>query len=130
MINKLIQTIQNRSFIRFVIVGCINTLNYYILYVLFMSLGGLYIISHSAAFIISMVGSFYLNCYFTYRTKPTFAKFFQFPLTYVVNYSVSTFSLFLLVDLLHFNEFLAPLIAAIIPIPFTYIISKIILEKE
>ncbi|RYG72975.1 GtrA family protein [Lentibacillus lipolyticus] len=120
--------IQNKSFVRFVIVGCINTLNYYILYVLLMSLGSPYIISHSLAFGISMVGSFYLNCYFTYRTKPTFAKFFQFPLTYVVNYSVSTLSLYVLVDLLQFSEFLAPLIAAVIPIPFTYMISKIILE--
>ncbi|GAA0435210.1 GtrA family protein [Lentibacillus halophilus] len=129
MISRLIHLIQTRAFIRFVIVGCINTLTYYTLYVLFMSLGGLYIINHSAAFVISMVGSFYWNCYFTYRTKPTLAKFFQFPLTYVVNYSVSTLSLYVLIDLLQFSEFLSPLIAAIIPIPFTFIISRFILVK-
>ncbi|WP_284139003.1 GtrA family protein [Virgibacillus sp. LDC-1] len=117
------------SFLRFVIVGFINTGNYYILYVLLMSMNIAYIYSHSIAFVLSMIGSFYLNCYFTYKTKPTFKKFFQFPLTYVVNYSVSTFSLFILVGILNLNEFAAPLIAAVIPIPFTFIISKKILTR-
>lgn len=89
-----------------------------------------YIVSHTVAFIISMVGSFYLNCYFTYKTKPTLRKFFQFPMTYVVNYTVTTLSLYLLIDMFDINEFIAPLIAAIIPIPFTYIVSKWILVRD
>lgn len=120
----------HQSFLRFVIVGFINTFNYYVLYLLLLFLNNPYIISHTIAFVISMIGSFYLNCYFTYQTKPTFKKFFQFPLTYVVNYTVTTVSLFLLVDLLSLNEFVAPLIAAILPIPFTYLISKWILVKK
>ena len=117
------------SFFRFVIVGFINTFNYYLLYLILLWLNGGYLFSHSFAFVISMIGSFYLNCYFTYQTKPTFKKFFQFPLTYVINYSVSTASLFLLVDMMQLNEFFAPLIAAVIPIPFTYLVSKWILAK-
>lgn len=118
-----------QSFLRFVIVGVINTLNYYLIYILLLSLNVPYIGSHSIAFGISMIGSFYLNCYFTYKTKPTFKKFFQFPLTYVVNYSVTTSSLYIIVDLLHMNIFIAPLISFILPIPFTYIVSKWILDK-
>ncbi len=119
----------NPSFTRFVIVGFINTFNYYVLYIILMSLNVPYILSHSSAFVISMIGSFYLNCYFTYKTKPTFKKFFQFPMTYVVNYSVTTISLFLFIDILNMNEFVAPLLASIIPIPFTYIVSKWILQR-
>lgn len=119
----------NPSFARFVIVGFINTFNYYLLYIILMSLNVPYILSHSSAFIISMIGSFYLNCYFTYKTKPTFKKFFQFPMTYVVNYSVTTISLFLFIDILNMNEFVAPLLASIIPIPFTYMVSKWILHR-
>ncbi|RWR08077.1 GtrA family protein [Siminovitchia fortis] len=120
----------NPSFTRFVIVGFINTFNYYLLYIILMSLNVPYILSHSSAFVISMIGSFYLNCYFTYKTKPTFKKFFQFPMTYVVNYSVTTISLFLFVDILNMNEFVAPLLASIIPIPFTYMVSKWILQGK
>ncbi len=119
----------NSSFFRFIVVGFINTANYYLLYLIFITFNITYIISHSVAFLISMVGSFYLNCYFTYKTKPSLKKFFQFPLTYVVNYIVTTSSLFILVSLLNLNELIAPLIASVIPIPFTYLVSKWILNK-
>lgn len=118
-----------RSFIRFAVVGVINTINYYTIYLLLMYLDIVYLISHSAAFIISMVGSYFLNCYFTYKTKPTLKKFLQFPLTYVVNYTVSTSSLFIFVDLFKMNEFIAPFISMLLPIPFTYLTSKWILTK-
>lgn len=126
-INELF--IKYRSFIRFVIVGCINTLHYYLFYLFLIYMGAGYLLSHSVAFIISMVGSFYLNCYYTYKVKPTLKKFIQFPMTYVVNYSVSTLSLFIIVDLLHMNEFIAPIISLLLPIPFTYLVSKWILDK-
>ncbi|MGF7012926.1 GtrA family protein [Ornithinibacillus bavariensis] len=120
-----------KTFIRFVIVGFINTFNYYIIYLFFLVIiNSPYIISHSLGYLISMVGSFYLNCYFTYKTKPTLKKFLQFPLTYIVNYSVTTFSLFIFVDLLNWGEFFAPLLASIIPIPFTFILSKWILTNK
>lgn len=118
-----------QAFIRFIIVGIINTLNYYTLYIILMYFNNPYIISHTLAFVISMIGSFYLNCYFTYKTKPTVKKFFQFPMTYIVNYSVTTLSLYILIDVLNLNEFIAPLIAAILPIPITYMVSKWILVK-
>ncbi|WP_051359442.1 GtrA family protein [Paucisalibacillus globulus] len=118
-----------QSFIRFILVGIVNTFNYYILYLLFMAVSIPYIFSHTVAFVISMIGSFYLNCYFTYKTKPTLKKFFQFPITYIVNYSVTTISLYVLVDLFMLNEFIAPLISAVIPIPFTYLVSRWVLTK-
>lgn len=120
---------KHQAFLRFVVVGVINTFNYYVIYLLLLYMGLPYIAGHSIAFGLSMIGSFYLNCYFTYKTKPSLKKFFQFPLTYVVNYSVTTLSLFVLVDLLHLNLFVAPIIASILPIPFTYLISKWILDK-
>ncbi|MEC2158532.1 GtrA family protein [Virgibacillus halodenitrificans] len=120
---------KHQSFCRFVIVGFINTFNYYLLYVILMNLDNIYIVSHTIAFVLSMIGSFYLNCYFTYQTRPTFKKFFQFPMTYVVNYSVTTLSLYFLIGIFNIDEFIAPLIAAIIPIPFTFMVSKWILTK-
>lgn len=123
--------IDKSAILRFIIVGCINTLNYYVIYLFFLMVLDLpYIFSHSLGFGISMVGSFYLNCYFTYKTKPTFKKFMQFPLTYVVNYTVSTGSLYLFVDIFHFGELFAPIIASLLPIPFTFIISKWILTNK
>ncbi|MBX0316842.1 GtrA family protein [Planomicrobium glaciei] len=116
---------------RFVLVGFMNTANYYILYLIFIHLASLpYLISHLSAFLISMIGSFYLNSYFTYKVKPTLKKFLQYPLTYVVNISVSTLALILLVDILGLNENISPLIAQGITIPATFFVSKKVLTND
>lgn len=119
----------NTEIVRFILVGVTNTLNYYVLYLLFLKLFSLnYMISHIIAFILSMIGSFFLNSYFTYRTKPTWKKFIQFPLTYVVNITVTSIGVYLLVDVLGLNETISPLIASVGAIPFTFIIAKKILK--
>lgn len=121
----------SHSTVKFIIVGFINTFHYYCWYLLFTSVFSIYyIFSHWLAFLISMVGSFYLNTYFTFRSKPSWKKFFQFPLTYVVNIVVSTSALFILREYLHIGNKFAPLIAAGFAIPFTYMISRKILKTE
>lgn len=120
----------NGEVLRFIIVGFMNTGNYYLLYLLFLHVFSWnYMLSHILAFLISMVGSFFLNSYFTYKTKPTWKKFMQFPLTYVVNISVTTASIYILVDVLGLNETTSPLLASLIAIPFTFLISKKILKS-
>lgn len=117
----------NRVF-RFVIVGGINTINYYVLYLFFIHLIKFnYLISHVLAFLLSMVGSFFLNTFYTYQTKPTLKKFFQFPMTYVLNISITSFSVYVLVDLLKWDKNISPLVASLFAIPFTYLLSKKIL---
>ena len=116
---------------RFVIVGFINTFNYYALYLLFTVLFSFYYMwSHLIAFIVSMIGSFFLNTYFTYKTKPSLKKFFQFPFTYVVNVTITTSTLYVLVDLLKFNNRIAPLLASLLAIPFTFVVSRKILKQD
>lgn len=123
------ESLRNET-IRFILVGFFNTFHYYLWYLLFTEICNLYyIFSHWAAFVISMVTSFYLNSYFTYRVKPTFKKFFQFPLTYVVNIVVSTSALYILKEWLTFDHKLAPLLASGIAIPFTFLVSRRILKS-
>lgn len=116
---------------KFIVVGVFNTIHYYGWYMLFTELLSIhYLVAHWSAFLISMIGSFYLNTYFTYQSKPSWKKFFQFPLTYVVNISVSTLALYLLTEIFHIDNKVAPLIASSAAIPFTFIISKKILKTE
>jgi putative flippase GtrA len=86
--------------------------------------------AHVVSFLISMVGSFYLNSYFTYKIKPTLKKFLQFPLTYIINITVSSAAIYIFVVLLNLDENLSPLLASVLAIPFTFVISKLILTKE
>jgi len=120
-----------KQVIKFGIVGVINTLDYYLLYLFFQSVLSIYYLyAHIISFLISMVGSFYMNSYFTYKTKPTLKKFLQFPLTYVVNIVVSTSAIYILVDLMKLNQKVSPILASLIAIPFTFTLSRYILTKK
>ncbi|EKU50459.1 GtrA family protein [Staphylococcus massiliensis] len=115
--------------IRFIIVGGLNTLNYYIVYLLLLHIFHIhYLVSHVTGFLVSFVISYYLNCYFVYKVKPTLKKFLAFPLTQVVNMGVQTGLIFIFVHYLHLNESIAPFAGLIITIPITYILSKFILK--
>jgi len=112
--------------IRFGLVGVVNTGTYYLLYLLF-TLFLPYLVAHVCAFMISMVGSYFLNCYFTFRIRPTLKKFLLFPLSNATNFVVQSVGLYVLVSLLHMNHIVAPLLAAAVAIPITFVIAKLIL---
>lgn len=124
---KLTQT--HFEIIKFIIVGGINTLNYYIVYLLLLKLIGInYLISHITGFVVSFVISYYLNCYFVYKVKPTWKKFIQFPLTQVVNMGMQTVLLYIFVQWFHISSVIAPFAGLIITIPVTFVLSKYILR--
>lgn len=115
---------------RFTIVGFINTGVYYGFYLLFRLVMP-YLAAHLVATLIAMVGSFFLNTYWTFRTKPTWRKFAIFPLTNLTNYVVQTVGVVLLVETLAIDERIAPLFAAVFAIPITFLLSrKILLERD
>ncbi|MFJ6633820.1 GtrA family protein [Streptomyces sp. NPDC091376] len=114
--------------IRFALVGVVNTATYYGCYLLFLAWMP-YVAAHVLAFLLSMVGSFFLNSYFTYRTRPTWRKFLLFPLTNAANFVITTSGVYLLVDVLHFGSRYAPLIAAAAAIPITFMVSRTIMLR-
>ncbi|MFP3324022.1 GtrA family protein [Planococcus sp. SIMBA_160] len=119
----------NTEFTRFVFVGVVNTLSYYSIYLFLHNvLDWAYMLSHVIGFLISLNISFFLNTYVTYRVKPTLKKYLYFPLTQVVNMSVSTFLIFIFVEFLHINSNIAPFAAVIFTIPVTFIVSGKILK--
>ena len=115
--------------IKFVIVGCMNTLNYYIVYLCLLKLLEVnYLVSHISGFIISFVISYYLNCYFVYKVTPTWRKFLKFPLTQVVNMGMQTLLLYIFVQWFGISSVIAPFAGLIITIPITFVLSKYILR--
>ncbi|MGM0896275.1 MAG: GtrA family protein [Bacillota bacterium] len=119
----------NTEFTRFVFVGVVNTLSYYSIYLFLHNvLDWAYMLSHIIGFLISLNISFFLNTYVTYRVKPTLKKYLYFPLTQVVNMSVSTVLIFIFVEFLHINSNIAPFAAVIFTIPVTFIVSGKILK--
>ncbi|WKK11343.1 GtrA family protein [Rhodococcus ruber] len=114
--------------LRFALVGVLNTGVYYALYLL-LRLVVPYLAAHVLAIVVSMVGSFFLNCYYTFRTRPTWRKFALFPLTNATNYIVTTVGIVLLVDGFGVDERIAPLVAAAAAVPVTFVLSRRILVR-
>lgn len=117
------------NFLRFAVIGVINTIHYYIWYRLLLWLQVPYVVSHTIAFTLSMIGSFFLNCFFTFKIKPTLRKFIRYPLTTLANYIISTISLVLLVNLFNIASSTAALLASILPIPITFMVTHQVLKK-
>lgn len=115
--------------IKFVIVGGMNTFNYYIVYLCLLKLLDLnYLVSHISGFLISFIISYYLNCYFVYKVTPTWRKFLKFPLTQVVNMGMQTLLLYIFVQWFSISSVIAPFAGLVITIPVTFLLSKYILR--
>ncbi len=126
---KLTQT--HAEILKFIIIGGINTLNYYVVYLLLLKLLHIeYMISHITGFLVAFVISYYLNCYFVYRVKPTWRKFISFPITQIVNVSLQTVLLYVFVSWLNLPAEIAPFAGLVITIPITFVLSKWILKDS
>jgi putative flippase GtrA len=111
---------------RFALVGVINTATYYGIYLLLrVPLG--YLGAHVIAFALSTVGSYLLNTYFTYRTRPSWRTFALFPLTVAGNFVITTVGVTLLVEVAAMDERVAPLVAAAVAIPVTFFATRFLL---
>ncbi|HHW9476754.1 TPA: flippase GtxA [Staphylococcus aureus] len=126
---KLTQT--HAEILKFIIFGGINTLNYYVVYLLLLKLLHIeYMISHITGFLVAFVISYYLNCYFVYRVKLTWRKFISFPITQIVNVSLQTVLLYVFVSWLNLPAEIAPFAGLVITIPITFVLSKWILKDS
>jgi putative flippase GtrA len=115
--------------VKFGIVGVVNTGTFYAIY-LALHPWMPYYPAYVIAFVLSMVGSFFLNTYVTYRTRPTWRKFLLFPLTNLTNFVVTSVGVFVLVEWFHVGERIAPLLAAAAAIPVTFVLSRRILTHR
>jgi putative flippase GtrA len=112
--------------LRFGVVGVINTAVYYACYLALKAFLP-YLAAHVIAFVIAMIGSFFLNCLYTFRIKPTWRKFLLFPLSNLTNFVVTSVGLYVLVGRLHMNSTIAPLVAAAAAIPVTFVVAHYVL---
>ena len=118
------------EFVKYAIVGCINTADYYLSYLVFMDIFKFaYRISFVLGYVVSILGSYFLNTYFTYKQKPSVKKFLIFPLTYIPNFIIQYLGIILLVDRLNMSSKVAPVITAIVATPITFFVMKYVIKK-
>lgn len=115
-----------RSAARFGVVGLVNTGVYYGFY-LVLRLVLPYLAAHLLSLAVAMLTSFLLNCYWTFRTRPTWRKLALFPLTNAASYLMITVGVVVLVEWLGVDPRIAPLAALLLAVPVTFLLSRTIL---
>ncbi|WP_323100757.1 GtrA family protein [Intrasporangium sp. YIM S08009] len=114
--------------VRFSIVGVLNTGVYYGVYLLLVGLMP-YLVAHLIGWFVAMTFSFLMNCRFTYHVRPTWRRYALFPVSNLPNVLATSVGVVALVELAHVSERLAPLIAGICAIPFSYLLGKVLMVK-
>lgn len=117
----------NQRFIKFVLVGSLNTGSSYLMYLFFLFFLP-YNLAYSVSFVASIIISYFLNTYWVFKHPWRWKKLAQFPLAYIVQYLVGLLLLNLLVDYFGMNEKIAPLLIIIFLVPLSYIIIKKIIH--
>jgi len=112
--------------VRFGMVGVLNTLVYYLLYLGLREVMP-YLVAHTVAFVLSMIGSFFVNCLYTFRQRPTWRRFLLFPLSNATNFAVTTVGLYVLVQFAGTNQRVAPLLVAAVAVPATFVVANLVL---
>ena len=132
---KLKEFIKNNDLIkliRFSIVGVGNTLVNWSIFIILNAFGVYYIISNIIAYTIATINSYIWNSLWVFKYGQgldinTSVKFFILNL---VGLTANTTIMYILVDILNFNKFIALVIASVFVLIMNYTINKLWVFKE
>ena len=113
--------------IRYGLVGIANAATYYVTYLLALPHAG-YLVAHAVGLGTAMVVSFFLNCRFTFRVRPTPMRFLLYPASQAVNVVATTVGVVGLVNL-GVGERLAPLVAAALSLPVSFLAARLLMAR-
>ena len=115
--------------LRYLIVGGLNTLLTYALYLALLSVAS-YVVAYSIAYVAGILSAYYLNSRFVFRAEMSLAKVLKFPAVYIVQYVLGVGLLHLLVVTAGMDEKIAPLLVIAITVPATFILSRLIILRR
>lgn len=121
--------VASSSFLRFLISGGFNTAATYAVYLALLGTLG-YKVAYTIAYVFGIVLAFAINRLFVFRSHRGWRSVVLFPLVYLAQYMVSLTVIWLWVEQLHLSSKLAPLIAIVITIPLTFVLSRFVFRGK
>ena len=123
--------IMDKTFVRFLFVGLLNTIiGYSIIMILFHLFGLTYGVSYFLSYVVGVVISFFLNRQFVFFSKNhKLLEFFRFLIAFGVSYIVSYIFLYLFVEYQILGENIAFLGGMVIYSTLFYLLNKYIVFK-
>lgn len=115
--------------IRFLFGGLVNTGVTYALYILLEQFF-LYQIAYALSYCAGIIFSYWFNTIIVFKTTLSWQGLIKYPVVYIVQYCASALLLAILVENLHIDPKIAPLMVVIATIPVTFILSRWALRKK
>ena len=114
-------------FIKFGMVGVINTLVNWIIFFILNALGMYYILANIIAYILGTVNSYLWNTLwvFKYKDKASTETTIKFIILNLIGLGLNTGILYVLVDLCNLNKFIGLFITTAIVMIINYIVNKL-----
>lgn len=111
------------SALRFLVAGGANTVLTYLIYLGLLTIVP-YAVAYSVSFVLGIGISYLLNVFWVFRSKPSVRSALGVPLIYAGQYLLGLCLLALLVEVLHVDRRLAPLIVIAVSVPITYVLTR------
>ncbi len=142
-LEKLFWNLWDKAFVRFLIVGGLNTVLGYLTTILlrftFFTDQPKWILiqswiefdaANTVMFILLFPVSYSLQAWFAFRTQWTFKRLILYPLTSIPNYLIQQACIFLFEDLLGIQPIIAYALSAILPIPIMFFVVRFFVTSK
>lgn len=117
--------ILSNSFIKYIIVGAINTTASFIIIFYLMYKGAIPEIANFIGYISGVLLSYLLNKYFTFKSKNKHTKeFIKFSICMGIAYLINLFTLIIFYRYFEINEYISQIISAVFYTLSGYLLSK------
>jgi putative flippase GtrA len=126
---RLRAAIAASSFLRFLISGGVNTAATYAVYLALLHIVR-YKAAYTIAYIFGILLSFAINRFFVFQTHRGWRSILLFPFVYLSQYLVSLGVVWTWVEHFHLMKELAPLVAIVITIPLTFVLSRLVFGRQ
>ena len=122
------------QFIKFLLVGCSNTVVVLVVYYIVVWIGGkeYYLLGQTAGYGVGILNSFFWNSKFVFSdSQETHGRaFIKMCACYGVTYIIQMALLYAFVEWFLMSEFLAPIVAIVITTPINFVLNKLLAFKE
>ena len=113
----------NLYLIRFIILGVINTILTYFLYLILLFLLP-YVWAYSITYLFGLTISYFFSSYWVFKKNIAIKSGMYFLIYHLSNYLVNIMALWIFIDLIGLSEKIAPVITISLLTPIFYLISK------
>lgn len=125
----------NSRFLKFCLIGVINTAIHMLIYNVFLNISGNVVLSHTIAFVLASLFSYCANAIFTYQEKMEKRTFYLAMLTFVLKLGINAllamiFEMFFKWLDIDFLIKIIPLFITAILLPLQYLIFNRIFKKS